>query len=206
MTATKKPAKKAKTAKTDKPAKKGRKAAQKVEAAVINPREVFDSFNPRNRTFENYSAFCKANHIRLNQTGRTIDTKGDESKQFKSLDQAVSAFAESSTRWEANEQYGRQHYNKDGFMHRDGLTRLPDESLALLMAQAAEELAQRAAFAGTDASNKKVDPELAAALLKTICNWGLQRPTVIFNNKRSQAYAQAESEIGGKVLEIKPTA
>lgn len=183
--------------------KKGRKAAQKAEAvAVVNPREVFDSFNPRNRTFENYSAFCKANHIRLNQTGRSIVTEGDVAKQFKSLDQAVSAFAESSTRWEANEQYGRQHYNKDGFMHRDGLTRLPDESLGHLMAQAAEELAQRAAFKGTEVVNKKINPDTAAALLRTICNWGLQRPASVANSKRLQAYAEVAAETGIKLETI----
>lgn len=203
MAATKKTAK---SSKTDKPAKKGRKASGKVEVAVVNPREVFDSFNPRNRKFENYSAFCKANHIRLNQTGHHIVTEGDETKQIKSIDAANAAFAESSTRWVANEQYGRQHYNKDGFMHRDGLTRLPDESLSFLMAQAGEELAQRAAFKNSDASNKKIDPVRAAALLKATCNWGLQRAKTIADNKRAQAYAVVEAEIGGKVLEIKPSA
>lgn len=180
--------------------KRGSKVSKKVEDVkvedVVDAREAFDNFNPRNRTFENYSGYCRANHIRLNQTGRDIIVEGDESKQFKLLNNHVLAFAEASTRWVANEQYGRQHYNKSGFMHRDGLTRLPDESLAMLMAQVGEELAQRAAFKGTEATNKRVNPDTAAAMLRSVCKWGLQRTSVIAENRRIQAYKEVEAETG----------
>jgi hypothetical protein len=181
-----------------KAAKSGKAKTKAVVAAPeVNPKEVFGSYKSGD-----YSAFCKKNHIRLNQTGITLPADESGDAFGKAVNKSNAAFAEASTRWEANEQYGRQHYNKYGFMHRDGLTRLNDEALALLMAQAGEELAQRAAFSGGAVENKKINPATALNHINGLSAWLKGRPAEIKGSRKAAAYELVKSDTGGKVLEL----
>lgn len=183
--------KSAKPAKASKPAKAPKAAPAKPE---VNAREVFTAY--KNGPYQKY---VKAKHIRLNQTGLSLPTDETGDKFGAAVNKVNAAFAESSTRWEADEQYGRQHFNKYGFMHRDGLTRLNDEALSLLIAQAGEELAQRAAFTGTVVDNKRINPATAANHVKGLSVWLAGRPAEIKESRKAAAYKLVASETEGGV-------
>lgn len=173
--------------------RRARKAQTPKARPEVNAREVFRGFKTGN-----YQAYVKKNHIRLNQTGVNLVLDGNQTQAIDSIDALNAAFAQSSGRWEADERYGRQHYNRYGFMHRDGLTRLDDEALGMLMSQAGEELAQRASMAGTDATGRKIDPAVASRIIEVITAWLPKRPAAIKANKRAQAYAIAEADTKGE--------
>jgi hypothetical protein len=156
------------------------------------------AFNPDGRT--TWQDYTKKNQMKLNQTGISIETDGDQEEASKSINAHNAAFAVLSTWWQADALYGRQHYNRYGFMHRDGLTRLSDDSLGNLAIEIGEELSQRAAFKGTINSNKKVNPAKASAIIKAICGWLPKRAAAIADKKRAQAYALVESEVGVSML------
>lgn len=174
----------------------GQRKAAGTTRPEVNPFECFKGYSRGN-----YSEYCKKKGIRLNQTGIHLPTDDAGEAFARAVNRSNSAFAEASTRWEANEQYGRQHYNRFGFMHRDGLTRLDDEALAFLISQAGEELAQRAVHSGTDVENKRINPAVAANFVQGLSAWLANRPAEIKASRKAQAYALVESETGGKVLE-----
>lgn len=193
----KKPAK-AKVVKAEKPAK-----AEK-SAPKMSPRQAVESFNPKGRT--PWQAFCKAQKdgdlgrtLGLNETGLSINLD-DREAGVKSLDKIVDEFDRLSSFWEATPAYGRQHYNGDGFCHRNGLTRVSDESLGILAAQALEELAQRSIFKGTAVGSAKRDPTVADKVYKTVLSWAGSRPAAIKSNRKEQAWRLASEEIGGKTV------
>lgn len=178
---------------------------------TMTPRQAFSGFNPKGRTsWQDYTrspAVMKGlgRRLGINETGLAIDPTGTQKEVIASIDKHLDAFADSSGRWEATAAYGRQHFNDDGFLHSTGLTRLDDDALAKLAAQALEQLAQRAAFASTAATGRKTDSKNAAALIDGICVWVQQRPKAIFENKKKQDYEIVKSDIQGEAptLELK---
>lgn len=183
----------------------GKKAPKTVKAApavepAVDVLAVVGGWNQKKSG--PWQKYVKKNHIRLNQTGVTVNVADGNEAAIKSIDKANAAFAESSTRWEADERYGRQHYNKFGFMHRDGLTRLTDDAIMLLMVQAGEEMAQRAMFKGSTgiAPTKRINPALAQSFIKAFVAWLPQRPEAIKTSRKAQAYA-AVTEDGEKTLQ-----
>lgn len=169
----------------------------------MTPRQAVQSFNANGRT--PWQKFCKEQKkgdlgrtLGLNETGLSINIEGNQEDSIKSIDKINDEFARLSTFWEATAAYGRQHYNGDGFCHRDGLTRVGDESLGILVAQGIEELAQRTVFKGSKVGSVKRDPTVADKILKAVLAWAEQRPKAIKANRHEQAYKLATSEVGGK--------
>lgn len=184
------------TKKASKPAKApaARKAAAKPAPVEPNVRQIFSEFKGRG----NYSDFCKKNGLNLNETGAPLPIDATGEAFCKAANRANSDFSEASTRWAASAAYGKQHYNAHGFMHRDGLTRLNDQALALLMLQAGEELAQRSAFLGQAEASKRVNPAAAANYVAGISTWLAQRPDEIKSSRKAKAYEIVKADMEGK--------
>lgn len=178
--------------------------AQKAAApeAKMTPKQAFDGFNPKGRT--PWQEYCKAQgpnigrRLGLNETGMAIDASGNQGQIISSIDKHIDGFNKASERWEATAEYGRQHFNDDGFLHRTCVTRLDDDALAKLVVQASEELCQRAAMAGSEATlGRKIDTKQSAALVDGIQVWLGQRVESITANKREQAYKVVNAAVKG---------
>ena len=192
-----------KAPKTPKPAKVAKPKAVKAEPKMT-PRQAVEGFNPKGRT--SWSEYTKAQKdgdlgrtLGLNETGLSINLD-DREAGVKSIDRIVDEFDRLSSLWPASAAYGRQHFNGDGFCHRDGLTRISDDSLGILAAQALEELAQRSIFKGTAVGSAKRDPTTADKVFKTVLSWAASRPAAVKSSRRDQAWRLASEEIGGKTV------
>ncbi len=182
---------------------KAPKAAKPAKAEPkMTPRQAVEAF--KGKAPGAWQKYCKAQKngdlgrtLGLNETGLSINLD-DREAGIKSIDKINDSFAELSERWEATASYGRQHYNGDGFCHRDGLTRVGDESLGILAAQVIEELAQRTVFKGTAVGSTKRDPATADKVLKTVLAWASGRPAAIKASRAEQAYKLATETINGK--------
>jgi hypothetical protein len=187
-----------------KPGKRGRpQKTDKPSTPKIAPREAVELFDPKSKV--TWQEHCKAQKagplgrsLGLNETGLEINVNEDRETGVKSINRLNDAFKKLSSYWEATPAYGRQHYNADGFCHSDGLSRVNDQSVAILAVQALEELAQRTVFKGSGAESRKIDPALADKLYKTILGWAGGRPAEIKGNRKEQAYKIIEADIKGE--------
>lgn len=195
-----KTARKTATRKPAKTARKSTKAAKAVATPEVDVRAAFTGFSGKG----DYSKYCKGKHIRLNATGVELPTDGTQESFDKAANSHLRSFTEASTRWQASAAYGMQHYNREGFMHRDGLTRLDDDSLAMLVLQAGDELAQRAAFQGTVKGTEKRNPETAANFIVGLSSWLKGRPAAVKEDRKQQAYTALKSDIesGGEKTQV----
>lgn len=109
-------------------------------------------------------------------------------------------YRENTSKWEATAQYGRQHFNQDGFCHPDGVVRFPNRSIAMLLLQAAEVLAERASHEGdskyADAIGPGGDPAEAAKVLRLIRRFVQERPDQL-KEKNKERSKKAVAELLG---------
>jgi len=114
-------------------------------------------------------------------------------------------------RFSADEKYGRQHYNQDGFIHPDGVLRLSNESIALICTQAFEVLSQRAAQKGNKAFTEQMgpggDPIEAQKVIDGLRKFGMDRPTAIKADAKAGFYGSVMKDLGiENASEIVPAA
>lgn len=125
----------------------------------------------------------------LNATGLLIG------ENVQSVTAFVDQFMVTSSYWEPDTGYGRQHYNDEGVMHNIGLQRLPSQGLGKLAAQALNELAHRASQVGDDEEEAKE----AQMIINSVCDFGIGRTQVIKEVKTAEAFKLVEAS-GEKIL------
>lgn len=114
-------------------------------------------------------------------------------------------FQEIPTRYKADAKYGLQHYNQEGFLHPDGLTRLGNQSLTMLGLQIAETLSIRASHSNDSVYNSRQGPDAnsqtaieSIALLTEFLN---VRSGEIQAEKRQDTLQATLKELGVESLE-----
>lgn len=111
---------------------------------------------PNFKTFKQKAAAPEGKTPAKNNVGKPLNLSNKDSILPTLNEKIATYFDEVSDRFEAGKSYGMQHFNREGFLHPKGITRLPNEALLLLAAQAGEVLIQRAAQAGNRGFAKSV--------------------------------------------------
>ena len=112
----------------------------------------------------------------------------------------VEFFGPVARKFSADEKYGRQHYNQDGFIHPDGVLRLSNESIALMILQGGEVLAQRASQKGNKAFAEQMgeggDPAAAQKAIDMTRRFLNERPAEIKKDQKAGIYGSVMDDLG----------
>lgn len=136
-----------------------------------------------------------------NVTKARLVLDGNATEGFDSATKhATEFFGPVARKFTADEKYGRQHYNQDGFIHPDGVLRLANESLALAAVQIMEVLSQRAAQKGNKAFAEQMgeggDPAAAQKAIDMIRKFGADRPKAIAADAKAGIYGSVMKDLG----------
>ena len=147
-----------------------------------------------------------------NVTKTRLDIAGTAASMAEScVKHATEFFGTVARRFTADEKYGRQHYNQDGFIHPDGVLRLSNESLALAGTQILEVLSQRAAQTGNKAFAEQMgeggDPAAAKKVIDGLRKFAADRPGQIKADAKAGIYGSVMKDLGIEdAAEIVPAA
>lgn len=126
----------------------------------------------------------------LDNSAEAIDAANSYVEEF---------YGEVSKSFKATAGYGFQHFNQDGVAHGDGFSRLSNESLGIILLQAGEILAQRAAQSGNKAFAEQMgeggDPAIAKKTIDLARRFLNERPTTIRKQQESNIRANMYKDI-----------
>ena len=125
--------------------------------------------------------------INLADPSDSIDSATDHVTEF---------FGTVAARFSADEKYGRQHYNQDGFIHPDGVLRLSNESLVLMMLQAGETLSRRSAQKSDTDLGEGGSPSEAQRAIKLVLRFLDERTKNIAATQAADTYRSVMMHLG----------